>query len=242
VSFVFLYYGENRLAQRILVADDDPKILRLVQSYLEQAGMMVLTAQDGEATMQQIRYERPDLVVLDVMMPGRDGWEVARWIRSDRYLAATPILMLTARVEDADRLRGFEIGADDYLTKPFNPVEVVARVKAILRRVQSEPLSPHVLQCDSVRLDVDAHLLLVEGQSVEITPTEFAILKLLMQNPNHTFTRGELIEGALGYTYEGLDRTVDSHIKNLRKKIEPDPAEPRYIETVFGVGYRFREG
>ncbi|MBZ0280153.1 MAG: response regulator transcription factor [Anaerolineae bacterium] len=230
------------MANRILVVDDDRKIVRLIQSYLEQAGMIVLTAYDGDEAMQLIRRERPDLIVLDIMLPGQDGWSIARWLRADAYLAKTPILMLTARVEDTDKIYGFELGTDDYLTKPFNPEEMVARVKAILRRAHSEPQPSRVLQIGTVKLDIDQHTLAVNDQSLPVTPTEFALLRTLMEYPNHTFTRGELIERALGYTYDGLERTLDSHIKNLRKKIEPDPAKPNCIETVYGVGYRFREG
>ncbi len=149
--------------------------------------------------------------------------------------------MLTARVEDTDKILGLELGADDYLTKPFNPREVVARVRAILRRAGGAVIGSHVLVVGAVRLDLDGHTLQVDDQPVEVTPTEFELLRALMSNPNHAFTRSELIEKALGYAYEGLERTLDSHIKNLRKKIEEDPAQPRYIETVFGVGYRMRD-
>jgi two-component system alkaline phosphatase synthesis response regulator PhoP len=229
------------MAQRILVVDDDKKIVRLLQSYLEQTGMVVLTAYTGETAMHMIQRERPDLVVLDIMLPEKDGWEITRWLRANGQLAAIPVLMLTARVEDMDKIRGLELGADDYLTKPFNPLEVVARVKAILRRTRNEPLLARVLEVGELRLDADAHIVSLHNQPVSLTPTEFALLRALMEYPNHTFTRDELIEQALGYNYEGLDRTLDSHIKNLRKKIETDPSQPRYIETVFGVGYRLRE-
>lgn len=229
------------MTQRILVVDDDKQIVRLVSSYLEQAGYIVLTAYDGEDAMRIIRHERPDLIVLDLMLPKRDGYEITKWLRADPSLAATPILMLTARVEDSDKILGLELGADDYLTKPFNPREVVARVRAILRRAVLGVATPRVLQVGDLKLDVDRHAVTLAGRVVDVTPTEFALLKTLMENPNHVFTRGELVEKALGYAYEGLDRTVDSHIKNLRKKIEDDPSEPRYIETVFGVGYRMND-
>lgn len=229
------------MAQRILVVDDDRKITRVIQSYLEQAGMIVLVAHDGDSAIHHIKRERPDLIVLDLMLPGKSGWEVIAWLRSDAHLAATPVLMLTARVEDADKIHGLELGADDYVTKPFNPLELVARVKAILRRVRAELSAPHILESGGLRLDLDGHTLLRDGEPVELTPTEFALLRTLMQYPNRSFTRDELIEHALGYAYEGMGRTLDSHIKNLRKKIEADPSAPRWIETVFGVGYRFRE-
>ncbi len=212
-----------------------------MQAYLEKAGFAVLTAHDGDTAMHALRRERPDLVVLDVQLPGRDGWEILRWLRADQVLAATPVLMLTARVDDVDKLLGLNLGADDYLTKPFNPDEVVARARAILRRAAGSPAPRHVLQAGGLRLDVDAHALTVAGRDVPTTPTEFAVLRALMESPNHAFTRAELIESVLGYSYEGMDRTLDSHIKNLRKKIEPDPSNPRYIETVFGVGYRLRD-
>ena len=229
------------MTQRILVVDDDKQIVRLVQSYLEKAGYAVLTAFDGEDAMRVIRRERPDLIVLDLMLPKHDGYEVTKWLRSDQSLSATPILMLTARVEDGDKILGLELGADDYLTKPFNPREVVARVRAILRRATTTPSAPHVLQVGDLQLDVDRHAVMISERPIETTPTEFALLRILMENPNRAFTRGELIEKALGYSYEGMERTLDSHIKNLRKKIETDPSDPQYIETVFGVGYRLRE-
>jgi two-component system, OmpR family, alkaline phosphatase synthesis response regulator PhoP len=229
------------MANRILVVDDDKQIVRLVQSYLEKSGFTILTAYDGENALRIIRHERPDLIVLDLMLPGKDGWEITKAIRADANLAATPILMLTARIEDTDKILGLELGADDYLTKPFNPREVVARVRAILRRSGATPTTSRVIEINKLRLDADRHTASIKGQELEMTPTEFAILKTLMENPNHAFTRGELIEKALGYSYEGLERTLDSHIKNLRKKIEDDPSDPQYIETVFGVGYRLND-
>ena len=229
------------MAPRILVVDDDKQIVRLVRSYLEQADMVTYAAYDGNEAMQMLRSERPDLVVLDLMLPHRDGWEITQALRTDDRLKGIAILMLTARVEDTDKLVGFELGADDYLTKPFNPQEVVARVKAILRRASGSPAPTRVLEVGVMRLDVDARTVTVRGRLLEVTPTEFAILQTLMERPNRVFTRAELIEQALGYSYDGLERTLDSHIKNLRKKIETDPGEPRLIETVFGVGYCLRE-
>ncbi|RMF03845.1 MAG: DNA-binding response regulator [Chloroflexi bacterium] len=225
---------------RILVVDDDKKIVRLVQAYLEQSGFSVLTAHDGETALHTIRRERPDLVVLDLMLPDRDGWDITRIIRSDTALAATPIVMLTARVEDTDKIVGFELGADDYIPKPFNPREVVARVKAVLRRTSAGPTQPHIIELGQARLNLDRHELTRNGHPVELTPTEFDLLKLLFQNPGHAFTRLELIEKGLGYSYEGMERTVDTHIKNLRKKIGAEADDPAYIETVYGVGYRLR--
>ena len=229
------------MAARVLVVDDDKQIVRLLQSYLEKAGFSVLTAHDGETALHTIRRERPDLILLDLMLPGRDGWDITRRLRADEHLAAIPIVMLTARVEDSDKILGLELGADDYVTKPFNPAEVVARARAVLRRASGPPRPARVLEIRGLRLDLDQHTVSVDGRAVETTPTEFALLRALMENPNHAFTRDELIEKALGYSYEGLDRTVDSHIKNLRKKVEGDPSQPEYIETVFGVGYRMRD-
>jgi two-component system alkaline phosphatase synthesis response regulator PhoP len=225
---------------RILVVDDDKQIVRLVQSYLERAGHQVLTAYDGETALHTIRRERPDLVVLDLMLPDRDGWDITRTVRSDASLANLPIIMLTARIEDTDKIVGLELGADDYIAKPFNPHEVVARVRAVLRRVGGAPATSHVIQVGGLKMDVDRHLVTLDGAPVDLTPTEFDLLKLLLEQRGHAFTRMELVEKGLGYSFDGLDRTIDSHIKNLRRKIEPNPSQPTYIETVYGVGYRLK--
>jgi two-component system alkaline phosphatase synthesis response regulator PhoP len=229
------------MPQHILVVDDDKQIARLIRSYLEQNGFQVTVAHDGATALHALRRDKPDLVVLDLMLPDRDGWDVTRTVRSDPALAATPIIMVTARVEDTDRIVGLELGADDYVTKPFNPREIVARVRAVLRRSSGAAPAPvRLLQAGDLALDPDRHEATLRGQLLELTPTEFALLHTLMVNAGHAFTRAELIEQALGYSYEGLDRTVDSHIKNLRRKIEPDPANPVAIQTVYGVGYRFQ--
>ena len=227
---------------RLLVVDDDPQIIRLLQAYLEQAGFVVLTAPEGETAWQLIRRERPDLVILDLMLPKRDGWDITRRVRADEHLAGMPIVLLTARVADSDKMEGFDLGADDYITKPFNDLEVVARAKAVLRRAKGQPLQPHILEVRGLRLDLDEHSARLDGQALVLTPTEFALLRTLLEAPGRAFTRGELIDRALGFQFEGLERTLDSHIKNLRKKIEPHPAQPDYIETVLGVGYRLRGG
>jgi DNA-binding response OmpR family regulator len=228
------------MTQRILVVDDDREIVRVVRAYLEQANYQVLTAYDGATAIHTIRHDRPDLVVLDVMLPDQDGWSITRTVRGDTRLAALPIILLTARVDDADKIVGLELGADDYITKPFNPREVVARVRSLLRRSQLNQNGPAsaILQVGELVLDVGRHELLVKGTPVELTHTEFKLLQLLMENSGYAFARIDLIEQALGYNYEGMERTLDSHIKNLRKKIEPDPKQPRYIQTVYGVGYR----
>ncbi len=227
---------------RVLVVDDDKQIVRVVRAYLEREGFEVRYAYDGETALHIIRAEKPDLVVLDLMLPNRDGWEITRIMRQDESLAAIPIIMLTARVADTDKIVGLELGADDYITKPFNPHEVVARVRAVLRRTTGIlPKRPPTLRVGDLVMDLDRREVTRKGEPIDLTPTEFALLRAFMEHPGHVFTRLELIENALGYAYEGTDRTIDSHIKNLRRKIEPDPKHPTYIETVYGVGYRLRE-
>lgn len=226
------------MTQRILVVDDDKEIVRLVRAYLEQAGYEVLVAYDGESALHILRREHPDLLILDLMLPDRDGWDVTRIVRGDPSLERTPILMLTARVQDHDKILGLELGADDYVTKPFNPREVVARVRAVLRRARGEPARPRVLQVGGVAIDLDRHQVYVDSDPVSLTPTEFSLLRALAEHPGHALTRLELIETGLGYGYEGLERTMDSHIKNLRRKLADAGAASDLIETVFGVGYR----
>jgi two-component system alkaline phosphatase synthesis response regulator PhoP len=229
------------MAQRILVVDDDTGIVRLVRSYLEQAGFEVLVAYNGETALHTIRRDHPDLLILDLMLPDRDGWEITRLVRADEHLAALPIIMLTARVEDTDKIVGLELGADDYITKPFNPQEVVARVRALLRRAIGGPIQPQVLRVGELTLDLNRHHVTLAGEAVDLTPTEFNLLRVLMLSPGHAFTRLELIEKGLGYAYGGMERTLDSHMKNLRRKLEADPANPNYIQTVYGVGYRLND-
>jgi two-component system alkaline phosphatase synthesis response regulator PhoP len=225
---------------RVLVVDDDKKIVRLVRSYLEQANFQVLTAYDGETALHTIRRDRPDLIVLDLMLPDRDGWEITRLVRSDPALAKLPIVMLTARVEDTDKIIGLELGADDYIAKPFNPREVVARVRAVLRRATDSPVPLQTLQAGELSLDLERHRAAVSDEPIELTPTEFDLLSMMMEHPGRAFTRLELIEKGLGYAYVGMERTIDAHIKNLRKKIGVDSEDPAYIETIYGVGYRLR--
>jgi len=227
----------------ILVVDDDKEIVRLVRGYLEQAGYRVLAAYDGESALHTLRREQPNLLILDLMLPDRDGWDITRIIRADKTLAATPIIMLTARVEDTDKILGLELGADDYVTKPFNPREVVARVRALLRRQQRITVTPsaNTLTAGTLRMDVGRREVSVDGRPIDLTRTEFNLLRVFLESPGYVFTRGELIERALGYAYEGIERTLDTHIKNLRHKIEPDPKQPTYIQTVYGVGYRLVE-
>jgi two-component system alkaline phosphatase synthesis response regulator PhoP len=222
--------------QRILVVDDDREVVRLMRAYLEQAGYEVLAAYNGETAVHTLRREKPDLVLLDLMLPDRDGYDITRLVRGDPNLAKIPIIMLTARVEDTDKIIGLEIGADDYVTKPYNPREVVARVRARLR--SQESYQPRVLRTGGLEMDVERRKVLMDGEPVDLTPTEFNLLRVLLEQAGYVFTRAELIRKGLGVDYEGLDRTLDSHMRNLRRKIEPDSRRPIYIETVYGVGYR----
>ena len=222
--------------ERILVVDDDKEVVRLMRAYLEQAEYEVLVAYDGESAVHMIRREKPDLILLDLMLPERDGYDITRLVRRDTSLAHIPIIMLTARVEDMDKIVGLELGADDYVTKPYNPREVVARVRARLRGHDS--FLSNVLQVGGLELDVDRRIVTADGRQVDLTPTEFNLLHVLMQQEEIVLTRSELIRRGLGLDYEGLERTLDSHIRNLRNKIEPDHRRPTYIQTVYGVGYR----
>jgi two-component system alkaline phosphatase synthesis response regulator PhoP len=234
------------LKQQILVVDDDKEIARLLRGYLEKAGFGVLVAYDGQTAVHTLRREKPDLLVLDLMLPDMDGYDITRLVRSDDALRHIPVIMLTARVEDSDKIVGLELGADDYVTKPFNPAEVVARVRAQLRakdRLTSgvDSLESNVFEVAGIMLDTGKREVKVNGRSIDLTPSEFSLLQTMMENPGFVFTRSELIEHGLGQEYIGMDRTLDSHIKNLRRKIEPDPKTPTLIQTVYGIGYRLVE-
>jgi DNA-binding response OmpR family regulator len=225
------------MPKRILVVDDEARLVSLVRGYLEGEGYDVASAGDGRAALILTRQFSPDLIVLDLMMPEMDGWEFLRLLRRE---SNTPVIMLTARVEEADRIAGLEMGADDYLTKPFSPRELMARVRAVLRRTQpSEAGLPDVLRAGDLQLDQTGHTVREKGRDIELTPMEFDLLAVLMRHPGRAFSRLELLEQTQGYAYDGYERTVDVHIKNLRKKLEEDSAQPRYVLTVFGVGYRF---
>jgi DNA-binding response OmpR family regulator len=224
------------MTQTILVVDDEPEIVKLVRAYLEGACYRVITARTGREALQAARGEKPDLIVLDLSMPEMDGLEFTRRLRQDKN---TPIIILTARVEETDRIIGLEMGADDYVTKPFSPREIVARVRAVLRRVQSEPETPDVLRIREVALDRDEHTVSVGDRPVSLTPTEFDLLETLMVDAGRAFSRMELLERVQGEAYAPYERTIDAHIKNLRAKIEPNPSSPSHILTVFGVGYKF---
>src|SRR5450759_2919562 len=226
------------MAKTILVVDDEWKITTVLKGYLEQAGFRVLTAGDGQMALTTFRHAKPDLVILDLMLPGIDGLDVCRALRRDSSL---PIIMLTARAEEADRLIGLELGADDYVVKPFSPREVVLRVRAILRRVEGEIAASEVLQAGGIILDLAAHQATVAGRPVELTPMEFELLAVLVRSPGRTFARAQLLQQIQDSPLEGFDRTVDVHIRNIRAKIEPDPKNPRYIHTVYGIGYKLAE-
>ena len=227
---------------QILVVDDDKSIIEIVRAYLEQAGYNVLTAENGTSAMKTLRNEKPDLLILDLMLPDRDGWDITSSIRHDKRLSAIPIIMLTARVDESDKIVGLELGADDYVTKPFNPREIVARVRALLRRRELDQTEQvDFLEVGLLHLNLGTRLLTLDGKSIELTPTEFNLLKILMENPGYTFSREHLLHKALGYGYEEFGRTLDTHVRNLRKKIEPDPQKPTYIQTVYGIGYRLVE-
>lgn len=225
--------------QTVLVVDDEKRIADLLRAYLEEAGYRVVTAADGRQALFAARHEKPDLVVLDLMMPEVNGWEFTRRFRQE---SDVPIIMLTARVEDLDKILGLELGADDYVTKPFSPREVVARVRAVLRRAGAAPRAAEVLRAGDLVLDRDAHAVTLAAEPVELTPTEFDLLATLMERPGRAMSRLELLDAVQGDAYEGYERTVDVHIKNLRRKIEADPRNPRLILTVFGVGYKFGGG
>lgn len=220
----------------ILVVDDETRLVSLVESYLTREGYRVVTAGDGREALNVARREHPDLIILDLMMPEMDGYEFMRQHRSDKD---TPIILLTARVDDDEKVIGLELGADDYVTKPFRPRELTARVRAVLRRTgRSEP-GAQDLRAAGLTLDRDTRTLDVNGRSVDLTPSEFDLLAGLMSAPGRVFSRLDLLDIIQGVRYEGYERTIDTHIKNLRSKIEADPRAPRYIETVYGVGYRF---
>ena len=228
------------MTHRILVVDDEVQIVRVLRGYLEKAGFAVLTANDGREGLRLARQERPDLVILDLMLPGMDGLDVCRALRKDSEL---PIIMLTARVEETDRLIGLELGADDYVTKPFSPREVVARVRAVLRRTRPDAprAQDEVLHLGELHLDTARRMLAAGQRQVELTPSEFEILRVMLSSPGRVFSRAQLLEAAQGVTYEGYERTIDTHIKNLRHKIEEHPRRPRYLLTVHGVGYKICE-
>jgi len=220
----------------ILIIEDEPDLVKVLRSYLEQSSYDVLVSYRGDSGLQAWENNKPDLVILDLNLPGMDGLSVARAIRQKDE---TPIIMVTARVEEADRLIGLELGADDYVTKPYSPREVVARVRAVLRRASSAEVLHPLIRVADLEIDTDAYSVSRGGENIDLTPTEFGILVTLARYPGRVYSRLQLLESTQdGVAYEGYERTIDAHIKNLRSKIEPNPKEPIYIETVFGVGYR----
>ncbi len=223
----------------VLVVDDEPEIVRLVRDYLERAGFEVVSAANGDEALRLFHHRRPDLVILDLGLPGQDGLDVARTVRRSDEV---PIIMLTARTEEADRVAGLELGADDYVPKPFSPRELVARVRAVLRRTDNARSPGAVLRVgDTITLDVTRMETSVEGRRIELTPTEFALLVHMARQPGRVFTRAQLLDAVHGVAVESYERAIDAHVKNIRRKIEQDPRAPRHLQTVFGVGYRLAE-
>jgi DNA-binding response OmpR family regulator len=222
---------------RILVVDDEPKIVKLVRDYLERAGFAVSTARDGNEALMRTRSEGPDLIVLDLGLPGLDGLEVTRRLRRD---SGVPIIMLTARDDETDKVVGLELGADDYVTKPFSPRELTARVRAVLRRHAGDS-DAEVLRAGDLTLDVPRLRTQVSGRSVPLTATEFQLLAALARQPGRVFTRSQLLDAIHGVAFESYERAIDAHVKNIRRKIEPDPRTPRFLLTVYGVGYRLAD-
>ncbi len=224
--------------KKILIVEDEKKLVNILRGYLEQVGFIVLTAYDGQQALTVFRHDKPSLVLLDLNLPKIDGLDVCRAIRKE---SNTPVIMLTARVEEADRLVGLELGADDYISKPFSPREVVARVRAVLRRTEGGTSRPETVSAGELTVDLAKHTVRINDRPIDLTPTEFDLLSVLIQNQGRVYTRLQLLDQVQGEAFEGYERTIDAHIKNLRQKVEPDPRSPRYLITVFGIGYKFSE-
>ena len=225
--------------KKILVVDDEKKIVDIVKAYLEKDGYRVIVAHDGKEALDMARHRAPDLIVLDLMLPEIPGWDVCRTLRAESNV---PIIMLTARDEDTDKIIGLELGADDYVTKPFNPKELMSRIRAVLRRVDYTDEKRKVIEVGELSIDFEKHEVRRGEELLELTPTEFELLRALAESPGRVYSRLQLLDRVLGEAYEGYERTIDSHVKNLRKKLESDPDHPRYIVTVWGVGYKLGEG
>ena len=226
--------------KRVLIVDDEPQIVRLVRDYLERAGFEVTTAANGAQALREFSRQRPDLVILDLTLPETDGLDVARAIRRT---GEVPIIMLTARTDEADRVAGLELGADDYVTKPFSARELVARVRAVMRRAQTAAMREDVVRVgDSLVLDAPRMQVRVDGRDVSLTATEFQLLLYMARQPGRVFTRAQLLDAVHGVAVESYERAVDAHVKNIRRKIEDDPRAPQHLQTVFGVGYRLVDG
>jgi two-component system alkaline phosphatase synthesis response regulator PhoP len=229
------------MTQTVLIIDDEPKIVQICRDYLTAAGFAVISADTGPMGLAAARRDRPDLIVLDLMLPGMDGLDVCRNLRQDPLASDIPIIMLTARVEESDKLVGLELGADDYLTKPFSPRELVARVRTVLRRAGGTPASPELIRTGTLTLDRTRYKVILPDREVTLTPTEFEILATLAGQPGRIFSRAQLLTATRGVAFESYERAIDSHVRNLRRKIEPEKGSPRYIITVHGVGYKFAE-
>lgn len=220
----------------VVIVDDDEKIAKLLKSYFENDGFDTLLARDGYTGLDSILTRKPDMVILDLMLPGIDGYEVCRRVRKE---SDVPIIMLTARDEETDRLMGLDIGADDYVAKPFSPREIVARAKAILRRVQKVPVKNELITVGRIRIDPERFEIRVDDKVLDVTPTEFKLLEFLVSNAGRVYSRLQLVERVQGYSFEGYERTIDAHIKNIRKKIGDNPKAPEMVKTVYGIGYKF---
>ena len=224
------------MAKTILVVDDKKELVVLIKSYLTQEGFRVVTAGNGQEALFVARREKPDLIILDLMMPEMGGYEFMRVYSKE---ADTPIIILTAKLEESDKVLGLELGADDYVTKPFSMRELTARIRAVLRRVEKQPAQPDILRVADITLDRNGRVVIVGDKAVDLTPSEFDLLAVLMSTPGRAFSRYDLLNHLQDTAFEGYERTIDVHIRNLRTKIEPDPRHPRYVQTVYGIGYRF---
>jgi len=222
----------------ILVVDDEQKIIQITSDYLEAAGYAVLAADNGLSALRVVEEAQPDLVILDLGLPGMNGLDVCRELRKKSDL---PIIILTARGEESDKIVGLELGADDYITKPFSPKELVARVRAVLRRMEKSTFDEEIFRVGKVRFDVLKMRLTIDDTAIELTPTEFELLMTLARQPGRIFTRSQLLDAIHGVAFDSYERAIDAHIKNIRRKIEPDPRQPKYVLTVYGVGYKFND-
>lgn len=222
----------------ILVVDDEQKIIQITSDYLEAAGYAVLAADNGISALRVVDESQPDLVILDLGLPGMNGLDVCRELRKKSDL---PIIILTARGEESDKIVGLELGADDYITKPFSPKELVARVRAVLRRMEKSTIDEEIFRVDKARFDVLKMRLTIDDTAIELTPTEFELLMTLARQPGRIFTRSQLLDAIHGVAFDSYERAIDAHIKNIRRKIEPDPRQPKYVLTVYGVGYKFND-
>ena len=229
------------MTQTVLIVDDEPKIVQICRDYLTVAGFTVISAETGPMGLAAVRRDRPDLIVLDLMLPGMDGLDVCRTLRQDLLLKDIPIIMLTARVEETDKLIGLELGADDYVTKPFSPRELVARIRAVLRRAGGDTSTAKVIRVADLTLDRARYKVILPDQEVTLTPSEFEILSTLAGQPGRIFSRAQLLTATRGVAFGSYERAIDSHVRNLRRKIEPEKGSPRYVITVHGVGYKFAE-